>query len=242
MTNPGTACRAALLALCLAAAAATAQTVPAHATDAALQNVLQLNTSGAVEVTQDLLSITLGVTRDGTDAQAVQAQARAVLEQALAEARKSAQPGQLDVRTGGFSVSPRLARDGRIQGWVATAEMILEGRDFARITQLAGRTAAMTVTSVNFGLSRQERARAESEAQALAVQRFRSKADELSKGFGFGAWSLREVNVQSSEQGGYPRPRVMAMEARAAGADMPVPVEAGKATVAVNVSGSVQMR
>ena len=35
---------------------------------------------------------------------------------------------------------------------------------------------------------------------------------------------------------------MMAMEAKAAASDAPVPVEAGKATVMVNVSGSVQLK
>ena len=40
-----------------------------------------------------------------------------------------------------------------------------------------------------------------------------------------------------------PRPRMMAMEAKAGSfSDSAVPVEAGKAQVIVNVSGSVQMR
>ena len=39
-----------------------------------------------------------------------------------------------------------------------------------------------------------------------------------------------------------PRPRMMAMEAKGAAADMPVPVEAGKTTVVVSVSGSVHLR
>jgi hypothetical protein len=35
---------------------------------------------------------------------------------------------------------------------------------------------------------------------------------------------------------------MLAMEARTASADMPVPVEAGKASVMVTVSGAVQLR
>ena len=71
--------------------------------------MLQLSASGTVEVQQDLLSMTLSTTRDGTDAASVQTQLKTALDAALAEARKNAQPGQLDVRTGNFSLSPRYA-------------------------------------------------------------------------------------------------------------------------------------
>jgi hypothetical protein len=39
-----------------------------------------------------------------------------------------------------------------------------------------------------------------------------------------------------------PRPRLLAMEAKSAGAEAPIPVEAGKSTVLVTVSGSVQLQ
>ena len=92
------------------------------------QNVLQLSATGTVEVQQDLLSMTLSTTRDAADAATVQTQLKTALDAALAEARKNAQPGQLDVRTGNFSLVPRYTRDGKITGWQGTAELVLEGR------------------------------------------------------------------------------------------------------------------
>lgn len=224
-------------ALAVWAAASLAQIAPM----APPQNVLQLTATGTVEVQQDLLSLQLSTTREGADPAQVQAQLKAALDAALSEARKSAQPGQMDLRTGNFSLYPRHNREGRISGWQGTAELVLEGRDFPRITQAAGRIQGMTMQGVSFGLSREQRAKVETEAQALAIERFKARANELAKGFGFTGWSLREVAVQSHDQGMPPRPRMMAMEAKAS-ADMAVPVEAGKGTVAVTVSGTVQLR
>lgn len=206
------------------------------------QNVLQLAATCTLEVQQDLLVLQLSTTREGADPAQVQAQLKTALDAALTEARKSAQPGQMDLRTGNFSLYPRHSRDGRISSWQGTAELVLEGRDFARITQTAGRIQSMTMGGVSFGLSREQRAKVETEAQALAIERFKAKAAELAKGFGFTGWSLREVAVQSNDHGMPPRPRMMAMEAKAASADMAVPVEAGKSTVVVTVSGTVQLR
>ncbi|HSV34555.1 MAG TPA: SIMPL domain-containing protein [Ramlibacter sp.] len=206
------------------------------------QNVLQLSASGSVEVQQDQLSLTLSTTREGVDANAVQAQLKSALEAALAEARKQASPGQMDVRTGNFGLYPRHDRGGKITGWQGTAELVLEGRDFSRITQTAGRIQSMTLGNVAFSLSREQRARVEAEAQGMAIERFKAKAADLAKGFGFSGYSLREVAVNANDQGNIPRQRVMSLEAKAASADMAVPVEAGKSTVIVTVSGSVQLR
>src|SRR4029453_16386222 len=107
----------------------------------------------------------------------------------------SAQPGQLDVHTGNFSLSPRYSRDGKMVGWQGTAELVLEGRDFPRITQTASRTGTLTIRPLGFGLSREARAPAEPEAQARASANFKQKAAELAKDFGFAAYTLREVSV-----------------------------------------------
>jgi predicted secreted protein len=222
-------------AMLLAALAAPAQTVPPP------QNVLQLQASGTVEVQQDLLQLRLTTSRDGTDPAAVQAQLKAALEAALVQARKSAQAGQMDVRTGNFALYPRHNRDGRITGWTGTAELVLEGRDFARITQAAGAIQSMTLGGITFGLSREQRARVEADAQAQAIEGFKAKASELARGFGFTGYTLREVSVNSNDAGFVPRMRMMAAEAKTA-SDSPVPVEPGKSTVVVTVSGSVQLR
>jgi predicted secreted protein len=205
------------------------------------QNVLQLSATGTVEVLQDMLTMNLTTTREGGDSNAVQAQIKAALDAALAEARKAALPGQMDVRTGNFSLYPRYGRDGKITAWNGTAELVLEGRDFARIAQTAGRIQTMTVGSANFGLSREQRTKVEGEAQAIAIDRFKAKAGEIAKGFGFASYGLREVAVTANDQGFVPRaPRLMA--ATASASQEPVPVEAGKSAVTVTVSGTVQLK
>ncbi|MDO9197309.1 SIMPL domain-containing protein [Rhodoferax sp.] len=207
-----------------------------------LQNVVQLAANGTVEVQQDLLSISMNTTRDGADAAVVQSQLKTAIDAALTEARKVAQPGQLDVRTGNFSLYPRYGRDGKSIGWQGSAELVLEGRDFARISSTAGKIQTLTVGSVSFGLSREQRTKVEADAQGIAIERFKARATEIARGFGFGGYTLREVNVSANDQGFVPRPRVMAMEAKASIADAPVPVEAGKTSVVVTVSGSVQLK
>lgn len=224
----------ALAVLGCAAMAATAETAPP-------QNVLQLSASGTVEVQQDLLSMTLSTSRDAADAATMQNQLKAALDAALTEARKSAQPGQLDVRTGNFSLSPRYTREGKINGWQGSTELVLEGRDFPRITQTAGKISTLTVGSVGFGLSREQRAKVETEAQSIAIENFKQKATELAQGFGFSGYTLREVSVNANE-GGPIRPRMMAMQAKAMSSDAPVPIEAGKTSVVVSVSGAVQLK
>ncbi len=208
-----------------------------------IKNVAQLSASGSVEVQQDVLSISLSTTRDGADATLVQTQLKQALDAALTIAKQAAAPGQLDVRTGNFSLYPRYSKDGKINGWQGTTELVLEGRDFPRITATAGKIQTLTMGNVSFALSREQRAKVEAEAQTLAIDRFKAKALDISKGFGFTGYTLREVQVNANDQG-MPRGRMQVMSAMAKSemSDSSVPVEAGKSLVQVTVSGAVQMK
>lgn len=207
-----------------------------------LQNVAQLSASGSVDVQQDLLSIAMNTTASGPDANAVQTQLKQALDAALAIARPAVLPGQLDLRTGNFSLYPRYDRNGKISGWQGNTELVLDGRDFSRITTTAGKIQSLTMGNVSFALSREQRSKVEAEAQTIAIDRFKAKALEVSKSFGFTGYTLREVSINANDQSFQPRPRAMAMQAKSAESDSPVSVEAGKSTVLVNVNGSVQMR
>ena len=172
----------------------------------------------------------------------MQTQLKQALDAALAVARPAVQPGQLDVRTGNFSLYLTHDKNGKVNGWQGSTELVLNGRDFSRITATAGKIKSLTLADVSFGLSREQRAKVEDEAQAIAIERFKAKALAVSKGFGFSAYTLREVNISANDQGAQPRPRLVAMQARGEMAESAVPVEAGKTTVLITVSGSVQMR
>lgn len=219
--------------------------VPARAeTPAAPSNVVQIAASGFMEVQQDWLTMRLNTTETGPDAATVQNQLKVALEAALRVARAQAQPGGLEVSSGRFNIYPRYGSGGKINGWQGTTELVLEGRDVARISETAGKISTLTLGGVGFSLSRQASQQLESQVQAQAIERFKARAAEVAKGFGFAGYTLREVSISSADQGNemQVRPRMMAMEAKAAASDAPVPVEAGKSMVNVTVSGSIQLR
>ena len=205
------------------------------------ENLLNFSSTATVEVTRDLLTITLQAVKDGSDAATVQAQLKQVLDAALAEARKSAQPGAMDVRTGNFSLYPRNGKDGRITGWQGQAELVLEGKDAPRIAQTAGRLQGVNIVNLGYAISRELAEKHEADVTAQAIQKYRAKAQELAKQFGFTGYAVREVSVQAGEQGGGPRPMFRRAEMSSMASDAPVPVEPGKGVLSATVSGSVQL-
>ena len=225
------------LALCtvLAAAHAAADTPPPP------QGVVSLSASASLEVTKDLLGITLNTTREGQDAASVQSQLKQALDAALTEAKKATKPGQLEVQTGAFSLSPRYTNKGVINGWQGSAELIVEGRDMQAIGQLTGRITTLTISRVAYSLSRELREKTEGEVSAQAIARYRAKAADYAKQFGYAGYVVREVNVSGNEQPSAPIPMYRAKAMSVASSDESLPVEAGKGVVTVSVNGTVQM-
>lgn len=223
--------------LALAGTTALADTLPPP------QGVVSLTSSATVEVTKDLLTISLATTKEGQDAASVQSQLKQALDAALAEAKKSAKPGQLDVQTGNFSLQPRYTNKGVINGWLGTAELVVEGRDMQAIGQLTGRITTLTISGVSYNISRELREKTEGEVAANAIARYRGKAADYAKQFGYAGYAVREVNVQSNDVGPI-RPMATFSRAKAmsAASDESLAVEPGKGSVTVTVNGTVQMK
>ncbi|MBL8279128.1 MAG: SIMPL domain-containing protein [Pelomonas sp.] len=201
---------------------------------------LSLSASASADVTRDVLGVSFSTTREGADAASVQTALKQALDAALAEARKLAKPGQVDVQTGSFSLYPRNdPKTGKLNGWQGSAELIVEGRDTAAIAQLTGRITTLSIARVGYSLSREAREKAEGEITAQAISRYRAKAADYARQFGYGSYVVGDVAVNSDEAG--PQRPMMMKAMRMGAADEALPTEAGKATVTVTVSGSVQL-
>jgi predicted secreted protein len=219
--------------LLLIGPAASAQTPPP-------EGVLTLDASASMEIALDVIGLSFGTTREGTDPSAVQSALKQALDAALAEARKGARPGELEVQTGNFSLYPRHGEKGQITGWQGSAELIVRGRDLPAISQLSGRITTMSISRVGYSLSREARERVMSELSAQAIARYRARAEELTRQFGYARHVVREVNVSGTEPQSEAVP-MMRARAMSEAADQALPLEPGKATVSVTVNGSVQM-
>ena len=216
-----------------------AQTPPA----AEASQIVNLSASAQQEVQQDWLTVVVQASVEDNEPVAVQNQLKSLVEQALAQLRPQVQPQVFEVRSGHFGIYPRHNDKGRLLGWQGQADVVIEGRDFAKVSQAAGQVPRMTVAQAAFSLSRQARQQLEADVQSQAVQKFRQRAQQLARDFGFSSYSLRQVSVGSVDR---PEPMLQAraMVADAAMAPTPtaIPLAAGKDEVRITVSGSIQLR
>lgn len=234
-----------LLVAALSLGTMAAQAEPVARNEAATANVVNLSASGFLEVPQDWMTVRLSASREGGDAASVQAQLRKALDSGMGIARAAVSPNQqLQARNGAFGVYPRYDKNGKISGWQGNAELVLEGRDFTRIANTAGKISTLTIAGMDFSLSRETQQKLESDVQALAIERFKTRAKEVAKGFGFSDFALREISVSSADDGGgMPVRRTMAMESKAfSSAGKEMAVEPGTSRVTVTVSGAVGLK
>ena len=217
-----------------------------HAETPPPQGVLGLSASASVEVAKDVLTVSLATTKEGADANLVQAQLKEALDSALAEAKKVARPGQIDVQTGNLSIYPRYANTPgsarpAISSWQGSVELIVEGRDIVAIGQLTGRITTMTIAGVAQRLSREASQRVEADLAAEAVAAFRAKAQNYAKLFGYAGYVVREVTMATSDPQPGPIPRMRMQAAATSGAEA-LSIEPGRALVTATVNGTVQMK
>lgn len=229
---------AVLVALSLAPWAAMAQSSAMPSP----QNVMSLSATASVDVVPDVLNVDFATTRDGAEAAAVQAQLVQALDTALAESRKVAAPGQLEVNTGNFALYPRQLPNGGALQWQGRAELQVKGSDIKAITQLVSRMQTLSVARVYYSLSREAREKVDGEVNAMAIKEFRDKALRYARDFGFSTVTLREVQLGGDGGAVHPVMRMNAAGPMAARSAEALPVEAGKMTLSATVNGSVQMK
>jgi predicted secreted protein len=207
------------------------------------EGVVSLNSSATIQVPNDWITVQFSTSKEGTDANAVQAALKEALGAALAQARQVAKPeGHVEVQGGGFSLQPRFNAKGVVNGWTGTTSLVVQGRDMGTIAELAGKVQTMTVGSLDYSVSREAREKVEGELAAQAIARFRAKAADYAKAFGYSNFIVREVNVNVDNGAPPPRPYLMKARAMAVSDGAPMPTEAGSGSVTANVNGSVQLK
>ncbi|PRH48488.1 SIMPL domain-containing protein [Burkholderia multivorans] len=228
------------VALTLASPAAHAQAVNPHFPEPA--GVLSLSSQASADVPQDIIHITLFYEQQAKDPGSLTSALNQRADAALAQAKGVS---GVSAHTGAFSVYPSTDRDGKISAWRGRTEIVLESRDFAAASKLAGQLSnLMQVANVEFSLSPEAQRAAEQKLTTEAIKSFRARADEAAKAFGYSSYTIRDVNVGSGRNV-QPYPRMMAMAAApmdSAKMSAPIAVEGGKATVSVTINGSVQMK
>lgn len=152
---------------------------------------------------------------------------------------------EVEIETSSFRVQPRWTaatrnKSSSLIGYIGRAELVLSGTDTRTISELAGSVESMFITGTTYSVSRKFREEIETRVLGSAIQAFRDKARAIAQSFGFAKFKTVEVTVTPEYD--TVQPIMMPTLSVDVNSDStPVPVEAGKTTIGVQVTGQIQM-
>ncbi len=223
--------RVALVLSVAASNPALAQTPPTPAGP-----VLHLSAEASTEASNDMATAVLFVQRDGEQPGALQAEVNDVISSALAELKADS---RLKVSTGGYTTYQRTDRNGKPEGWRVRAELRVASEDMTALSKAIDKAnARMSLSSIQFSLTRAARERLERSLMQEAAANFNTKARDAAKALGYAEVELIEVTYNQSGRSA-PMPRAM-MAARMEAASLPI--EPSQSTVTVSFGGSVRLK
>lgn len=205
--------------------------------------LLTLSAQVREEVDPDEMRVLLAVERTGKSIGTLNADVARAANKVLATVKRE-NPG-VTASIHQMTTTPVYVKDGgQPQSWTVKAVIQLQGSDFDKVATVAGaQSTDMTLVSLNFALSQEKRAAVSKTMHKRVAAEFQEKAKSLSQSLGFSAYSIANVNFNEMGNGVSPRyyaaPAMMKAEG---GGGMPLPAQASKIDVTVEMSGSVSLQ
>lgn len=205
----------------------------------AAATTITLDTQSSIEVDNDRMHVTLGTSEDGEDTRALTQRVLARLNEALAQAQKTA---GIEARLGGVTTQPIYDAKGKTPRWTVSGSIVLQSRNFAELGALSSELSRdMRIQSVDFSLSSAAHDKARDKLIAELAQSVEQKARATAAAFGFAQYRIQTLALDQSQA----MPRPMRALAMAKGGDMasesmPLPTEGGTTTVTLHVTATLQ--
>lgn len=211
---------------------------PALAEQPLTYNRVDFTVSVQEEVTNDEITVTMAVEKDGPKPSVLADEINAVMQAAIAAADKIE---DVRVKTGNYSIRPVYTRDKRLDHWSGSQTLVLNSTNSAAMAGLVQTLQqTMQVKSTRYSVSREQRDAVQETMISVALAKFHKRAALISDGLGFQKYRLVNVNITTPTN--RPTPvYAMAMEAAAAPRSAPPALEGGWSEISVIVSGTIEM-
>ncbi|MGE8541952.1 MAG: SIMPL domain-containing protein [Acinetobacter sp.] len=213
----------------------------AQNTEALNYNIVNIQAEATRQVSNDEMSAVLYIEKSNKQPAELAAQINQLMTQAVNTARKYP---NVKIETGSQSTYPIYDNDSRkLKEWRGRAEVRLESTDFKAASQLISELQQNFQTqSINFSVSDAQRKKAESELMVEASKNFQQRAQVLAQSWNKSGYNLVNLNLNTSNYGGQPVPRMAMMKASAADAMPEQEMASGESKITVNANGTVQLK
>ena len=232
--------RWAVLFFSMSAAVQAAESVSSARSWPRLGTLVELQVSARQIVPNDLMIATLFVELSDPDSAKLANEVNRKLNETLKISRQYA---AIKASSSSYQTWPVYHNNGKtLERWRARAELRLESRDFALMSEVLGKLQSQVqLGGLGFAVSDEARQKAEDGLVSQAIQAFRHRAELSRQALGAAGYQIRKLNLQG--QGDYApvRPlfaKTMMSERVVAGVAAP-DVEAGNTQVTLTASGVV---
>ncbi|MCL6240726.1 SIMPL domain-containing protein [Acinetobacter amyesii] len=224
-----------LLASGLGLAAAT------QAADPLNYNIVNIQADATRQVSNDQMHAVLYIEKSNKQPAELATQINQLMTQAVNTARKYP---AVKIETGSQSTYPIYDNDSRkLKEWRGRAEVRLESTDFKAASQLVSELQQNFQTqSISFSVSDAQRKKVENELMVEASKNFQQRAQTLSRAWNKSGYNLVNINLNTSNYGGQPVPRMAMMKAAAADAIPEQEMAGGESKITVNANGTIQFK
>ena len=224
-----------LLASGLGLAAAT------QAADPLNYNIVNIQADATRQVSNDQMYAVLYIEKSNKQPAELATQINQLMTQAVNTARKYP---AVKIETGSQSTYPIYDNDSRkLKEWRGRAEVRLESTDFKAASQLVSELQQNFQTqSISFSVSDAQRKKVENELMVEASKNFQQRAQTLSQAWNKSGYNLVNINLNTSNYGGQPVPRMAMMKAAAADAIPEQEMAGGESKITVNANGTIQFK
>ncbi|WP_180183392.1 SIMPL domain-containing protein [Acinetobacter sp. YH01020] len=224
-----------LLASSLGLAAAT------QAADPLNYNIVNIQADATRQVSNDQMHAVLYIEKSNKQPAELATQINQLMTQAVNTARKYP---AVKIETGSQSTYPIYDNDSRkLKEWRGRAEVRLESTDFKAASQLVSELQQNFQTqSISFSVSDAQRKKVENELMVEASKNFQQRAQTLSQAWNKSGYNLVNINLNTSNYGGQPVPRMAMMKAASADAIPEQEMAGGESKITVSANGSIQFK
>ncbi|WP_180022802.1 SIMPL domain-containing protein [Acinetobacter sp. YH16044] len=224
-----------LLASGLGLAAAT------QAADPLNYNIVNIQADATRQVSNDQMHAVLYIEKSNKQPAELATQINKLMTQAVNTARKYP---AVKIETGSQSTYPIYDNDSRkLKEWRGRAEVRLESTDFKAASQLVSELQQNFQTeSISFSISDAQRKKVENELMVEASKNFQQRAQALAQAWNKSGYNLVNINLNTSNYGGQPVPRMAMMKAASADAIPEQEMAGGESKITVSANGSIQFK
>jgi predicted secreted protein len=189
-------------------------------------------------VENDRMQVVLSVTAEDENAARLADQINRTTTWALKTAKAQR---KVEVHTTSYQTYPVYDKN-KIRRWRGSQELVLEGSDFAALSNLIGQLQErLQVSAINFSLSPAQRASAEDDLIMQALEAFKQRAELVRKQLA--AKGYRVVDVFIDTGATQPVPIVRRAGAMAAAEAVAAPaVQGGTSTLTITVRGVIELQ